>query len=103
MSRAGLPPEAPAALPSPVTDTHCHLDVAAEVSGLPPAEALRRAGTARRVAIIDWDVHHGDGTQAIFQDDPDVCYASSHQSPLFPGTGERGDRGRGDQNYAVGA
>jgi acetoin utilization deacetylase AcuC-like enzyme len=40
-------------------------------------------------------VHHGDGTQAIFDDDPDLCYASTHQSPLFPGTGGPGERGRG--------
>ena len=45
--------------------------------------------TARgeRVAIIDWDVHHGNGTQAIFWDDPRVLYVSTHQSPLYPGTG----------------
>jgi len=41
-----------------------------------------------RVAIVDFDVHHGNGTQAIFQADPRVLYLSSHQSPLFPGTGE---------------
>lgn len=57
--------------------------------------ALRRAGLARRVAIVDWDVHHGDGTQAIFDDDPDVCYASTHQWPFYPGTGGRSDRGVG--------
>jgi acetoin utilization deacetylase AcuC-like enzyme len=57
--------------------------------------ALREAGLARRVAVIDWDVHHGDGTQAIFDDDPELCYASTHQSPLYPGTGARSDRGRG--------
>ena len=56
---------------------------------------LRRRGLAQRVAIIDWDVHHGDGTQAIFEADPDVCYASTHQSPLYPGTGAREDRGAG--------
>jgi acetoin utilization deacetylase AcuC-like enzyme len=45
--------------------------------------------TARgeRVLIFDWDVHHGNGTQSIFWDDPDVLYVSTHQSPLFPGTG----------------
>jgi acetoin utilization deacetylase AcuC-like enzyme len=45
--------------------------------------------TARgeRVLILDWDVHHGNGTQAIFWDDPDVLYVSTHQSPLYPGTG----------------
>ena len=40
-----------------------------------------------RVLIVDWDVHHGNGTQAIFWDDPNVLYVSTHQSPLFPGTG----------------
>jgi len=49
--------------------------------------ALRADGAAKRVAIVDWDVHHGDGTQAIFDADPDLCYASTHQWPLFPGTG----------------
>ena len=57
--------------------------------------ALRDAGLARRVAIVDWDVHHGDGTQAIFEDDRDLCYASTHQWMLYPGTGDRHDRGRG--------
>ncbi len=42
---------------------------------------------AKRVAIVDWDVHHGNGTQDIFWDDPSVLYASVHQAPLFPGTG----------------
>lgn len=40
-----------------------------------------------RVLIVDWDVHHGNGTQAMFWDDPNVLYVSTHQSPLFPGTG----------------
>ncbi len=57
------------------------------------AAGLRRRGLARRIAIMDWDVHHGDGTQAIFDADRDVCYASTHESPLFPGTGERAERG----------
>ena len=41
-----------------------------------------------RVAIVDFDVHHGNGTQQIFYSDPSVLYASTHQMPLFPGTGE---------------
>ena len=49
-----------------------------------------------RVAILDWDVHHGNGTQEIFWDDPDVMYCSTHQMPLFPGTGARGERGDHD-------
>ena len=40
-----------------------------------------------RVAVIDFDVHHGNGTQDIFQNDPGLFYASTHQSPLYPGTG----------------
>lgn len=57
--------------------------------------ALREACLAQRVAIVDWDVHHGDGTQAIFDADPDLCYASTHQSPLYPGTGDASERGSG--------
>ena len=50
----------------------------------------RELGLAR-VAVLDWDVHHGNGTQAIFWDDPSVFYASLHQWPLYPGTGGPGD------------
>jgi len=57
--------------------------------------ALRAAGLAQRIALVDWDVHHGDGTQAIFDDDPDLCYASTHQMPLYPGSGDASERGRG--------
>ncbi len=53
------------------------------------AAGLRAAGRAQRIAIVDWDVHHGDGTASIFGADADVCYASTHQSPLYPGTGLR--------------
>jgi acetoin utilization deacetylase AcuC-like enzyme len=48
-----------------------------------------------RVAILDWDVHHGNGTNDIFHADPRVLYASIHQSPLYPGTGALSDRGSG--------
>ncbi len=58
-------------------------------------EAQRKYG-AERVAIIDFDVHHGNGTQDIFQADPTVFYASSHQMPLFPGTGAPNERGVGN-------
>ncbi|HET6380973.1 MAG TPA: histone deacetylase family protein, partial [candidate division Zixibacteria bacterium] len=44
---------------------------------------------------VDWDVHHGDGTQAIYDADPDLCYASTHQYPLYPGTGLPEERGSG--------
>jgi acetoin utilization deacetylase AcuC-like enzyme len=59
-------------------------------------EALRADGIADRVAIVDWDVHHGDGTQAIFEADADVFYASTHQSPLYPGTGAPEESGSGE-------
>ena len=59
------------------------------------AAALRADGLAQRIAIIDWDVHHGDGTQAIFDADPDLCYVSTHQSPFYPGTGDTVERGHG--------
>lgn len=59
------------------------------------AAALRAEGLARRIAIVDWDVHHGDGTQAIFDADEHLCYTSTHQAPFYPGTGDAGDRGHG--------
>ena len=49
--------------------------------------AAALADRGERVAIVDWDVHHGNGTQQIFYDDPRVLYVSTHQSPLYPGTG----------------
>lgn len=49
-----------------------------------------------RVAIVDWDVHHGNGTQDIFWDDPSVLYCSTHQMPLYPGTGARNETGAGN-------
>jgi acetoin utilization deacetylase AcuC-like enzyme len=51
---------------------------------------------AERVAIIDWDVHHGNGTQDVFWDDPSVLYCSTHQMPLFPGTGAKNETGAGN-------
>jgi len=48
-----------------------------------------------RVAILDFDVHHGNGTQHIFEEDASVFYASIHQYPLYPGTGAASERGRG--------
>ena len=50
----------------------------------------------KRVAIIDWDVHHGNGTQDIFYDDASVYYFSTHQSPLYPHTGAAAETGKGD-------
>jgi acetoin utilization deacetylase AcuC-like enzyme len=53
----------------------------------------RHAHGLRRVAVIDFDVHHGNGTQACFWDDAGLFYASTHQSPLYPGTGGRDETG----------
>ncbi|HXQ50890.1 MAG TPA: histone deacetylase family protein [Stellaceae bacterium] len=50
----------------------------------------------QRIAAIDFDVHHGNGTQAIFEDDADLFYGSTHQYPLYPGTGAREERGLGN-------
>jgi acetoin utilization deacetylase AcuC-like enzyme len=51
---------------------------------------------AKRVAVVDFDVHHGNGTQAAFWSDKDLFYASTHQMPLFPGTGARDETGVGN-------
>jgi acetoin utilization deacetylase AcuC-like enzyme len=59
------------------------------------ARHLQAIGAASRIAIVDWDVHHGNGTQAIFEDDPSVYFISLHQSPAYPGTGGAGERGTG--------
>jgi len=58
------------------------------------ADHLLRHG-CERVAIFDFDVHHGNGTQHLFEERRDVFYASTHQSPFYPGTGAAGERGRG--------
>lgn len=57
------------------------------------ARHAQRAHGLGRVAVIDWDVHHGNGTQEIFWDDPSVLYASTHEMPLYPGTGALSERG----------
>ena len=57
--------------------------------------AQSRYKEIERVAIIDWDVHHGNGTQGIFYDDPSVFFFSMHQYPWYPGTGGRGETGLG--------
>jgi len=51
---------------------------------------------AKRVVILDWDVHHGNGTEEIFEATPEVLYLSLHQSPQYPGTGAVGDTGSGE-------
>lgn len=56
----------------------------------------RAAHGLDRIAVIDFDVHHGNGTQASFWDDRDLFYASSHQFPLYPGTGAERERGVGN-------
>jgi len=60
------------------------------------ARHAQRAHGAERVAIIDFDVHHGNGTQDIFWSDASVFYGSTHQMPLYPGTGERSETGVGN-------
>jgi acetoin utilization deacetylase AcuC-like enzyme len=59
------------------------------------AEHLRRRHGAARVAIFDFDVHHGNGTQHLFEARPDVFYASTHQYPFYPGTGAADEAGSG--------
>jgi acetoin utilization deacetylase AcuC-like enzyme len=56
--------------------------------------AQRRYGL-KRVLIVDWDVHHGNGTQHTFEDDPSVLFFSTHQFPFYPGTGRTSERGTG--------
>lgn len=65
------------------------------VNNVAVAAAALRAEGCDRVAIVDIDVHHGNGTQAAFYRDPSVFYASTHQFPYYPGTGAAGDRGEG--------
>ena len=57
------------------------------------ARHAQAAQGAERVAIFDWDVHHGNGTQDIFWSDATVLYGSTHEMPLYPGTGARSERG----------
>lgn len=65
------------------------------------ARAAQGAGM-RRVAVVDFDVHHGNGTQAAFETDPDLFLASIHQRPLYPGTGDPSETGVGNiANAAV--
>jgi acetoin utilization deacetylase AcuC-like enzyme len=65
------------------------------------AHALAEGGI-ERVLVLDWDVHHGNGTEEIFYGSPEVLYASIHQSPLYPGTGAESDVGSGDgQGFTV--
>ena len=65
------------------------------------AEHLRRRHGAERVAIFDWDVHHGNGTQHIFESRADIFYASTHQYPFYPGTGAASETGIGEGEGAT--
>ena len=60
------------------------------------AKMAQKAHGADRILILDWDVHHGNGTQHIFQSDPTVHYISLHQHPFYPGTGAKNETGKGD-------
>jgi acetoin utilization deacetylase AcuC-like enzyme len=60
------------------------------------ARYAQRKHHAERVAIVDWDVHHGNGTQDIFYTDPSVFFFSTHQWPLYPGTGRADETGEGE-------
>ena len=59
------------------------------------AQALRTQAGVERVAIVDWDVHHGNGTQHLFEGERDVLFASLHQFPFYPGTGALDEQGSG--------
>ncbi|NEK45382.1 histone deacetylase family protein [Rhizobium leguminosarum] len=58
------------------------------------ARHAQRTHGAERIAIVDWDVHHGNGTQDIFWDDASVLFCSTHQMPLYPGTGAKDEKGK---------
>ncbi len=60
------------------------------------ARHAQKTHGVERVAIVDWDVHHGNGTQDIFWDDPSVLFCSTHQMPLYPGTGAKTETGAGN-------
>jgi acetoin utilization deacetylase AcuC-like enzyme len=59
------------------------------------AEYLKRAYGAKKILIMDWDVHHGNGTQDAFYDDPSVLFISTHQFPFYPGSGAMNEIGTG--------
>jgi acetoin utilization deacetylase AcuC-like enzyme len=64
-------------------------------SNIAAGAAYARSRGCSRVAIVDYDVHHGNGTQWIFYEDPTVLFVSSHQYPFYPGTGAASETGRG--------
>ncbi|MDH3443536.1 MAG: histone deacetylase [Deltaproteobacteria bacterium] len=66
------------------------------------AEYLKREHGARRVLVMDWDVHHGNGTQEMFYQDPSVLFISTHQYPFYPGTGAAREVGAGaGEGYTI--
>jgi acetoin utilization deacetylase AcuC-like enzyme len=65
------------------------------------ARWLQAEAGVKRVAILDWDVHHGNGTQHAFYDDASVYYASLHQYPHYPGTGRADERGKDNSNLNI--
>jgi acetoin utilization deacetylase AcuC-like enzyme len=66
------------------------------------AQYLRRTHQARRVLVMDWDVHHGNGTQEMFYADPSVLFISTHQYPYYPGTGAAREVGAGaGEGYTI--
>jgi acetoin utilization deacetylase AcuC-like enzyme len=66
------------------------------------ARYVQKKHGIKRVLIVDWDVHHGNGTQHSFEDDPSVLFFSTHQYPYYPGTGRETERGRGaGEGYTI--
>jgi acetoin utilization deacetylase AcuC-like enzyme len=65
------------------------------------ARYAQKHGGLKRVCIIDWDVHHGNGTQHSFEDDGSVLYISTHEYPFYPGTGSADERGFGEGEGAT--
>jgi acetoin utilization deacetylase AcuC-like enzyme len=65
------------------------------------AKYLKRRYGLEKILILDWDVHHGNGTQHTFEDDPSVFYVSVHQYPWYPGTGSHSETGTGAGNGAT--
>lgn len=111
---AAAPPASAGDVPSPITKAVAllrppgHHARPAQAMGfcllnnVAVAAAHALAHGLRRVAIVDWDVHHGNGTQEMFFDDPRVLYVSTHQYPFYPGTGDVTESGQADgRGYTV--